>query len=77
MSKPTWEQAITDGPCGDLPEPYQKHWDSIDSGIAHVFFASDEDYDNAFGRELTDDDFDRISEFDWQRQKKGYSNSLL
>lgn len=70
MTKPTWEQAIKDGPVGRLPEPYQTHWDSIASGISHVYFASDEDYDEAIGRELSSEEFERLCAWDWQRQKR-------
>lgn len=70
MTKPTWEQAIEYGPAGRLQEPYQTRWDSISAGISHVYFASDEDYDEALGRELTEDEFDRLSKWDWERQKR-------
>lgn len=70
MTQPTWEQAIEHGPAGRLPDPYQTHWDKISSGISHVYFASDEDYDKALGREMTEKEFDRFSEWDYQRQKR-------
>lgn len=70
MTQPTWEQAIEHGPAGRLPEPYQTRWDSIAAGISHVYFASDEDYDEAIGRELSEEEFDRFCEWDWQRQKR-------
>ena len=70
MTEPTWEQAIQHGPAGRLQEPYQTRWDSIAAGISHVYFASDEDYDQALGRELTEDEFDRLYNWDWERQKR-------
>lgn len=70
MIQPTWEQAIKYGPAGNLPEPYQTYWDRIAAPISHVYFASNEDYDEAIGRELSSEEFERLYEWDWQRQKK-------
>lgn len=70
MTEPTWAQIRDDGPCGRLPSPYQGIYDSVAAGISHFYFASDEDYDEALGREMTEEEFDRFTEWDWKRQKQ-------
>lgn len=70
MTEPTWAQVRDDGPCGRLKSPYQEIYDSVAAGISHFYFASDEDYEEALGRELSSEEFERLYEWDWKRQKQ-------
>lgn len=70
MTQPSWKEVVENGPCGRLQDPYQKIYDSIASSISCSYSASDEDYAEALGREMTSEEFERFSEWDWKRQKQ-------